>query len=169
MLWVRQWPEVSDFVARFCTLSESENTRTCENCTQNGRIARETRAILACPCETRAILACPCVFGLTQCAKKCDTNHIPRATAYTPLWNKSLQWGWTLGNQLQRYSNRFKDNVKCKYCWYCSGRVSTICNLQAKVLHKYWFKHTIINTIEMYWWFCFLSGNHGFVISYFCC
>ena len=32
---VRQWPEVSDFVARFCTLRESENTRTCENCTQN--------------------------------------------------------------------------------------------------------------------------------------
>ena len=30
----RQWPEVSDFVARFCTLSESENTRTCENCTR---------------------------------------------------------------------------------------------------------------------------------------
>ena len=25
----RQWPEVSDFVARFCTLQESENTRTC--------------------------------------------------------------------------------------------------------------------------------------------
>ena len=46
----RQLPEVSDFVARFCTLRESENTRTCENCTQN--------------------------------AKKCDTNHIPRATAY---------------------------------------------------------------------------------------
>ena len=31
----RQWPEVSDFVARFCTLRESENTRTCENCTRN--------------------------------------------------------------------------------------------------------------------------------------
>ena len=29
----RQWPEVSDFVARFCTLRKSENTRTCENCT----------------------------------------------------------------------------------------------------------------------------------------
>ena len=28
---IRQWPEVSDFVARFCTLRESENTRTCEN------------------------------------------------------------------------------------------------------------------------------------------
>ena len=27
----RQWPEVSDFV----TLSESENTLTCENCTRN--------------------------------------------------------------------------------------------------------------------------------------
>ena len=25
----RQWPEVSDFVARFCTLRDSENTRTC--------------------------------------------------------------------------------------------------------------------------------------------
>ena len=28
----RQWPEVSDFVAHFCTLRESENTRTFENC-----------------------------------------------------------------------------------------------------------------------------------------
>ena len=43
-----QWPEVSDFVARFCTLRESENTQTCENRTQNSqkthghaRIARE--------------------------------------------------------------------------------------------------------------------------------
>ena len=44
----RQWPEVSDFVARFCTLHESENTRTFENCTSqkthgHARIARETR------------------------------------------------------------------------------------------------------------------------------
>ena len=31
----RQWPEVSDFVARFCTWRESEKTRTCENCTRN--------------------------------------------------------------------------------------------------------------------------------------
>ena len=31
---VRQWPEVSDFVARFCTFSESENTRTCTNRTR---------------------------------------------------------------------------------------------------------------------------------------
>ena len=31
----RQWPEVSDFVARFCTLRKSENTRTCKNCTRN--------------------------------------------------------------------------------------------------------------------------------------
>ena len=38
-LWTRQWPEVSDFVARFCTLRE----------------------------------------------KKCETNHIPRATAHCEL------------------------------------------------------------------------------------
>ena len=31
MMASRQWPEVSDIVARFCTLRESENTRTCEN------------------------------------------------------------------------------------------------------------------------------------------
>ena len=31
--------------------------------------------------ESRAILAWPLVFGLAQRAKKCDTNHIPRATA----------------------------------------------------------------------------------------
>ena len=30
----RQWPEVLDIVARFCTLRESENTRTFENCTR---------------------------------------------------------------------------------------------------------------------------------------
>ena len=30
---------------------------------------------------TRAFLACPCVFWLAQRAKKCDTNHIPRAIA----------------------------------------------------------------------------------------
>ena len=29
----RQWPVVSDFVTRFGTLRESENSRTCENCT----------------------------------------------------------------------------------------------------------------------------------------
>ena len=34
---LRQWPEVSDFVARFCTLCESENTRPCENRTRNTR------------------------------------------------------------------------------------------------------------------------------------
>ena len=33
-------------------------------------------------CVSRAILAWPCVFWLAQRAKKCDTNHIPRATAY---------------------------------------------------------------------------------------
>ena len=33
----RQWPEVSDFVARFCTLHESNNTRTCDNLTQKTR------------------------------------------------------------------------------------------------------------------------------------
>ena len=30
----RQWPEVSDFVTRFCKLHESENTRPCENRTR---------------------------------------------------------------------------------------------------------------------------------------
>ena len=32
---IRQWPEVSDFVTRFCTLRESENTRPCKNRTRN--------------------------------------------------------------------------------------------------------------------------------------
>ena len=36
-------------------------------------------------CETRAILACPYVFWLAKRAKKCDTNHIPRETAYRAL------------------------------------------------------------------------------------
>ena len=57
----RRWPKVSDFVAHFCTLRESKNTRPCENRTR--------------------------VFLLAQRAKKCDTNHIPRATAQPrALW-----------------------------------------------------------------------------------
>ena len=35
----RQWPEVSDFVARFCTLCESNNTRSCENFACDSRMA----------------------------------------------------------------------------------------------------------------------------------
>ena len=38
----RQWSEVSDFVARCCTLRESENTRPCENCTQNKKVWHES-------------------------------------------------------------------------------------------------------------------------------
>ena len=73
---------VSHFFARCC----SEKTYG------HAIIARETRAIIACPCvfthghakiarthghaiiarETRAILACPCVFSLVQRAKTCD-------------------------------------------------------------------------------------------------
>ena len=56
----RQWPEspeVSDFVARFCTLHESNNIRPCDNLTQK----------------------------LDQRAKMCDTNHIPWAIAYWAL------------------------------------------------------------------------------------
>ena len=60
----RQWPEVPDFVARFCTLRESNNTRPCENRTRNAYDSRMAVCYL-----TRAR------------AKKCDTNHIPRATA----------------------------------------------------------------------------------------
>ena len=48
----RQWPEVSDFVARFCTLRESKKHTD----------MRESHTF--------------------QRAKKCDTNHILRATAY---------------------------------------------------------------------------------------
>ena len=34
------------------------------------------------PCRVFSeILALPCVFGLTQRAKTCDTNYLPRATA----------------------------------------------------------------------------------------
>ena len=70
----RQWPEVSDFVARFCTLLESNNTRPCENRT---RFACDSRMAVCC-----AILAWPCVVWLAQRAKMCDTNHIPWVTAY---------------------------------------------------------------------------------------
>ena len=75
----RQWPKVSDLVARFCPLCES-------NTHGHGRITHETRAILACPCffwnacDSRISVG----FWLAQRAKKCDTNHIPRATVYAP-------------------------------------------------------------------------------------
>ena len=59
------WPEVSDFVARFARCSSPKTHG-------HARIARRIAR------EMRAILACPCVFGLAQREKKCDTNHIPR-------------------------------------------------------------------------------------------
>ena len=52
-------------VTLFCTLRESENTRTCENCTRNHGHARIARVL-------RAILSCPCAFWLAQGAKTCD-------------------------------------------------------------------------------------------------
>ena len=51
----RQWPEASDFDARFCTLRESKKPTA----------MRESR--------------------VAQRAKKCNTNPIPRATDYCPL------------------------------------------------------------------------------------
>ena len=54
----RQWPEVSDFVACFCTLRESESVRF-----SHVRVFSDSRNV----------------------QKKCDTNHIPRATAYFTL------------------------------------------------------------------------------------
>ena len=72
----RQWPEVSDFVACFCTLHESNNTLPCENSTHF--TCDEMRAILAWQCVVW--LAWPCVVWLAQHAKMCDT----RATAYRP-------------------------------------------------------------------------------------
>ena len=43
----RQWPKVSDFVARFCTLCESKKTRTCENHTPFACEMRESHALHA--------------------------------------------------------------------------------------------------------------------------
>ena len=51
----RQWPEVSDFVACFCTLRESESVLF-----SHVRVFSDSRNV----------------------QKKCDTNHIPWATAY---------------------------------------------------------------------------------------
>ena len=48
----RQWPEVSDFVARFCTLHESENTLPYENCTRLNTVC------LACNSRMAVCLAC---------------------------------------------------------------------------------------------------------------
>ena len=68
----RQWPEVSDFVARFGTSRESENTRTCDR-------AKRTRT---CDRAKRVKFSHVRVFSDSRnVQKKCDTNHISRATA----------------------------------------------------------------------------------------
>ena len=69
----RQWLEASDFVARFCTLHKSEKHQDMWEL-HEFRVQFVLRAIPS--------LASWCVFWPAQHAKKCDTNHIPRATAY---------------------------------------------------------------------------------------
>ena len=62
----RQWPEVSDFVAHFCTLHKSENTLPCKNSMLN-------------TCETSAILAWQTigsVFSDLHNLQKCVTQII---------------------------------------------------------------------------------------------
>ena len=56
----RQWPEISDFVARFCTLRESKHTRTCEKRVQFSHFR---------------------LFSGSRNVQKSDKNHIPLATA----------------------------------------------------------------------------------------
>ena len=68
ILPIREWPVVSDFVARFCMLCKSKSFACC---------ASQNHACM--------ILASQCFFLLVQHAKKCDTNHIPEATAYCQL------------------------------------------------------------------------------------
>ena len=77
----RQWPEVLDFVARFCTSRESENTRTCDR-------AKRTRT---CDRAKRVKFSHVRVFSDSRnVQKKCDTNHISRATAWWKASNFQL-------------------------------------------------------------------------------
>ena len=68
----RRWPEESDFVAHFCTLCKSENTRTCENCTLS-------RAIHTRTCENRMLspqFSHVCVFSDLRNVQKSVTRII---------------------------------------------------------------------------------------------
>ena len=52
----RQWPEVSDFVARVCTLRGSNNTRPCVNRTL---FASDSRMAVCCfACDSRMAVCC---------------------------------------------------------------------------------------------------------------
>ena len=67
----RQWPEVYDSCHSFLHVARVRKHTDMREL-QLVMIAREKRAIFACPCVTRAILACPCFFLLAQRAKTCD-------------------------------------------------------------------------------------------------
>ena len=77
---------------------------------------------------TRAILAWQCVVWLVQCAKMCDTNHIPWATAYS---GPTLQ---NLYNQLfRRQSSSWIQvpvpaghlAIKPEGCWRIQSKILT--------------------------------------------
>ena len=76
----RQGPKFSDFV---------KNTLPCEN--------HVSRAIIAWPCFVPYSRTAVCFFTRATC-KKCDTNHIPRATAYCPAVKKPPACLWSALN-----------------------------------------------------------------------
>ena len=58
-------------------VEQVKKTLLCQNCASK----KHCHARIAC--VSRAILAWQCVFSLAQRVQKCDTNHIPWATAYS--------------------------------------------------------------------------------------
>ena len=78
----------------FSVFSRNQEKTKPLTCKAVARGIRFCRTFLHMARETRAILACPCVFWLVQRAKKCDTNHIPRAY-------------WPGGQSAPRFYNRY--------------------------------------------------------------
>ena len=97
--------EVSDFVAGFCTLLQSENTLTCKNCTcftrtcQNCMLNRHVRIA----CEQHAILACPCVFDLLNRSLNVQKS-VKQIIYLVPLQKSQVQ-------MLQLQETLFHDNI----------------------------------------------------------
>ena len=74
-LAARQWPEVSDFVARFCTVRESKNTLTCEN-----------RVRFSHSCDSRMSVCClTCATCKKVWLKSYTSSHCLLAAARFPL------------------------------------------------------------------------------------
>ena len=108
-------------VTLFCTLCESENTRTCWNFTRFASNSRMSVCFLTR--VSRAILACPCVFWLSQRAKSVTQiiylGPLP-SSQFSPFWGAQIQLNeyWTRTVQRELFSTPIYVTVECDYmCW----------------------------------------------------